>query len=124
MVTLVSSRGGKYVLTHCLYVYVTNSNTAGSKIAKSIITRLTNRSNLGGTRLLRGYPEVEKQSKSKATTHSPKQSGAQQQERGMKPDEKLANDMTMAEQEMEDYDNEDSEEEVRSIDHLVFVIHG
>ncbi|KAJ8652448.1 hypothetical protein O0I10_011915 [Lichtheimia ornata] len=100
-------------------------NTAGSKIAKSIITRLTNRSNLGGTRLLRGYPEVEKQSKSKATTHSPKQPGAAaQQERGMKPDEKLANDMTMAEQEMEDYDNEDSEEEVRSIDHLVFVIHG
>lgn len=113
------------VCAHCLHVYVTNSNTAGSKIAKSIITRLTNRSNLGGTRLLRGYPEVEKQSKSKATTHSPKQPGAAaQQERGMKPDEKLANDMTMAEQEMEDYDNEDSEEEVRSIDHLVFVIHG
>lgn len=63
---------------------------------------------------------MEKQSKSK-TAHSPKQPG---QERAMKPEEKMADDMTMAEQQKEDYDNEDSEEEVRSIDHLVFVIHG
>ena len=96
------------------------SNTAGSKIAKSIITRLTNRSNLGGTRLLRGYPEVEKQSKTK-TASSPK---AVEHERSIKEDEQSEEQLAATLEEMEGYDNEDSEEEVRSTDHLIFVIHG
>ncbi|KAI8140561.1 DDHD domain-containing protein [Fennellomyces sp. T-0311] len=95
-------------------------NTAGSKIAKSIITRLTNRSNLGGTRLLRGYPEVEKQSKTK-TASSPK---TVEQEKAVKEDERNVEDITATQEEMEGYDNENSEEEVRPIDHLIFVIHG
>ncbi|KAI7847447.1 DDHD domain-containing protein [Circinella umbellata] len=102
-------------------------NTAGSKIAKSIITRLTNRSNLGGTRLLRGYPEVEKQNKSK-TANSPK-TMEQEKESENKDDNNNISiergiEITNAQEEIEGYDNEDSEEEVRSIDHLVFVIHG
>ncbi|KAI9498558.1 DDHD domain-containing protein [Zychaea mexicana] len=95
-------------------------NTAGSKIAKSIITRLTNRSNLGGTRLLRGYPEVEKQSKPK-TANSPK---TMEQEKAGKENERSIDDITMAQEQVEGYDNEDSEEEMRPIDHLIFVIHG
>ncbi|KAI9250566.1 DDHD domain-containing protein [Phascolomyces articulosus] len=98
-------------------------NTAGSKIAKSIITRLTNRSNLGGTRLLRGYPEVEKQTKAK-TASSPK---TVEQEKAVKEnttEERGIEEMTTVQEEIEGYENEDSEEEVRPIDHLVFVIHG
>ncbi|KAI8080257.1 uncharacterized protein B0P05DRAFT_579157 [Gilbertella persicaria] len=86
------------------------SNSASSKFAKSIITRLTNKQNLGGTRLVRGYAAVEemtKKSKPKPTVPTTE-------------DEK--SDTSEDEQVMEDYDN--SEEEVRKIDHLMFVIHG
>lgn len=112
------SREKRY--TCLLNSHTTESNTTGSKIAKSIITRLTNRSNLGGTRLLRGYPEVEKQNKTKTST-TPK---ALDQERKLEQSPKGTDDALAAQQEMDDYDNEDSEEEVRKVDHLVFVIHG
>lgn len=100
------------------------SNTTGSKIAKTIITRLTNRSNLGGTRLLRGYPEVEKQSKTKSSS-TPKTTESDKKNDDVDvADTRNVDSETMAQQETEDYENEQSEEEVRKIDHLVFVIHG
>ena len=73
---------------------------------------------------------MEKQNKSK-TANSPKtmeqeklaneakEEGGDSKERGIE-EEKL----TAVQEQIEGYDNEDSEEEVRPIDHLVFVIHG
>ncbi|KAG0186029.1 hypothetical protein DFQ28_008421 [Apophysomyces sp. BC1034] len=105
------------------------SNSASSKIAKSIITRLTNKNNLGGTRLVRGYPEVEnQQSKSKPTVSSgsPKMAESEKKQT-VEKDGDMDNtevEEDIAQLEAEDYDNRESEEEVRKIDHLVFVIHG
>ncbi|KAF7727293.1 hypothetical protein EC973_007809 [Apophysomyces ossiformis] len=116
------------------YIVYTGPNTAwllsaSSKIAKSIITRLTNKNNLGGTRLIRGYPEVEKQqtkSKPTASTGSPKMVDSEKRQ-NMEKESDIDNvevEETQSEIEIEDYDDGASEEEVRRIDHLVFVIHG
>ncbi|KAL0146365.1 DDHD domain-containing protein [Mucor lusitanicus] len=111
------------------------SNSTSSKFAKSIITRLTNKQNLGGTRLIRGYPAVEemtKKSKTSSTTSSKSAAptavdedkaavdSSSDEELNVKEEEK----QQMEANEAEDYDNENSEEEVRKIDHLMFVIHG
>lgn len=109
---------------------VINRNSASSKFAKSIITRLTNKQNLGGTRLVRGYPEVEELTKKSKV--APKKvpvedadgltssSSSSDEETILKEEEK----QQLETSEIEDYDNENSEEEVRKIDHLMFVIHG
>ncbi|KAI9317101.1 hypothetical protein BX666DRAFT_144736 [Dichotomocladium elegans] len=115
---------GPYLSQYIVYTGANNAwllyNTTGGKIAKSIITRLTNRSNLGGTRLLRGYPAVEKQAKAKTTLTSASKNA--DTERSVKTDEK--GEPPVEEQEPQDYEGEDSEGEVRSIDHLIFVVHG
>lgn len=108
-------------------------NSTSSKFAKSIITRLTNKQNLGGTRLIRGYPAVEemtKKSKTSSTASSKsaaptavdedKVDSSSDEELNVKEEER----QQMEANEAEDYDNENSEEEVRKIDHLMFVIHG
>lgn len=120
----------------------TNRNSTSSKFAKSIITRLTNKQNLGGTRLVRGYPEVEELTKkSKAPSNTAKKAAAGvavETEEKSSPDTSAANSsdeestngikveerQQMEQNETEDYDNENSEEPVRKIDHLMFVIHG
>ncbi|KAI9271054.1 DDHD domain-containing protein [Helicostylum pulchrum] len=107
------------------------SNSASSKFAKSIITRLTNKTNLGGTRLVRGYPEVEELTKKSKVAPKKVQvedadgltsssSSSSDEETVLKEEEK----QQLETNEIEDYDNENSEEEVRKIDHLMFVIHG
>ncbi|KAG0175291.1 hypothetical protein DFQ28_008238, partial [Apophysomyces sp. BC1034] len=99
-------------------------NTASSKIAKTIITRLTNKQNLGGTRLIRGYPEVEKETKPKPTPASSPSDKTDIEMEHIGENSEQTKEEVMASQEEEDYQNENSEEEVRKIDHLVFVIHG
>ncbi|KAL9537711.1 hypothetical protein MBANPS3_011533 [Mucor bainieri] len=110
------------------------SNSTSSKFAKSIITRLTNKQNLGGTRLIRGYPAVEEMTKKSKTSSKSTTAAAapiavdedkvadtsSDDELNVKEEEK----QQMEANEAEDYDNENSEEEVRKIDHLMFVIHG
>jgi hypothetical protein len=113
--------------TNLTYIY---RNTTSSKFAKSIITRLTNKQNLGGTRLIRGYPAVEELTKksktaTKSTTAPPtveetSDGNLSSDEEAVKEEER----QQMESNEAEDYDNENSEEEVRKIDHLMFVIHG
>lgn len=94
---------------------------------------MTNKQNLGGTRLVRGYPEVEELTKkskttTKSTTAMPSNtattvediSDASSDEEPLKEEDRRQ----LESNEAEDYDNENSEEEVRKIDHLMFVIHG
>ncbi|KAG2175583.1 hypothetical protein INT43_001230 [Umbelopsis isabellina] len=117
------------------------SNTASGKITKKIFTRLTNSQNLGGTRLLRGFSEVSKQSTSafSRVTGSPalgptkpvdesKKAAAVPEDKDDK-ETKEQEDVEMEEakqskREAQDYENEDSADEPRKLDHLVFVIHG
>lgn len=104
---------------------------------------------MGGIKLLRGYNEVENETAQKEqerrkdktaekdTNNSPHLDSKQQDEnprlsadsgdlsRNISPQKKKELDeKEMIKQRAEDYDNEDSEEDVRSIDQLVFVIHG
>lgn len=73
---------------------------------------------------MRGYPEVEKQSKTKSSS-TPKTTESDKKNDDVDvADTRNVDSETMAQQETEDYENEQSEEEVRKIDHLVFVIHG
>ncbi|CEG81334.1 hypothetical protein RMATCC62417_15549 [Rhizopus microsporus] len=110
---------GPYLGQHIVYTGKNQawlfSNSTSSKFAKSIITRLTNKQNLGGTRLIRGYPEVEEITKKSKSTAK----------QVTEDNKELDNEEEQQElQEAEDYANEDSEGEVRNIDHLMFVIHG
>ena len=97
-------------------------NSTSSKLAKSIITRLTNKQNLGGIRLIRGYHSVdqqlhgvgkEKMSKSQPTDNSESQ------------DDAIDLDTSTSESDNEDEldDGTDSSGD-RRIDHLVFVVPG
>ncbi|KAI9028837.1 DDHD domain-containing protein [Phycomyces nitens] len=141
------------------YIVYTGPNTAwllydttGGKIAKTIITRLTNNQNLGGTRLLRGYPEVEKQSQSTPTHSAPiphkddttsltdlEESRSRAVKDRLEKDNSLRSrdipskdgkckEKNAAKEDMHreanDYSNEANEEEPRQIDHLIFVVHG
>ncbi|ORY96815.1 DDHD domain-domain-containing protein [Syncephalastrum racemosum] len=86
------------------------SNSTSSKLAKTIITRLTNKQNLGGTRLIRGYAEVQKQlTRSPSSTPVPPHGDASSSE---SEEEELVQD-TM-----------ESTDFVRKIDHLVLVVPG
>jgi hypothetical protein len=138
------------------------SDTTGAKIAKSFFTKISNNQNLGGTKMLRGYHEVERETKKKDEAEEAKKKAAAQQAK-LKDDEgqtalnqkihqeleddkprlstdsgdlskksrsispqkkKELEEKEMTKHQAEDYDNEDSEEEVRNIDQVVFVIHG
>ncbi|RUP23231.1 LOW QUALITY PROTEIN: hypothetical protein BC936DRAFT_139035, partial [Jimgerdemannia flammicorona] len=137
---------GRYLEQYVIYTGATTawllSDSLSSKVTKHIFTRLTNNSNLGGTRLLRGYPEVEKSvapattspfSKSKQPTvdEAIKQQKGEKGEKGDAEDivanvvgDKEDDETTQTRRELEDYANEESEENERKVDHLVFVIHG
>ncbi|KAI8093670.1 DDHD domain-containing protein [Halteromyces radiatus] len=116
------------------YVVYTGENTAwllydttGSKIAKSIITKLTNAQNLGGTRLLRGYTQVKASESKKSTTATTTTKIKDEQKdqdatKNLSPEE--ATDREMTQQHTDDYENEKSEGELRQIDHVIFAIHG
>jgi hypothetical protein len=113
-------------------------NTPSGKITKRIYTRLTNNQNLGGTRLLRGYSEVSKQSInpfSRTVTSSPSLGPAKTLDEVKKPqtaegkeikveEEIEAEEEKQTKREVQDYENEESGDEPRKIDHLVLVIHG
>ncbi|CAO3702023.1 unnamed protein product [Rhizopus stolonifer] len=111
---------GPYLGQHIVYTGKNQawlfSNSTSSKFAKSIITRLTNKQNLGGTRVVRGYPEVEEMTKKSKTTKQTTEDKESDTEEEQQQQQEL--------QEAEDYLNQDSEEEVRKIDHVMFVIHG
>ncbi|KAI8985203.1 DDHD domain-containing protein [Pilobolus umbonatus] len=118
---------GPYLGQYIVYANKTNawllSNTTSSKFAKSIITRLTNKHNLGGIRLVRGYPEVEELTKKSKNT--PKVVDEDKKEENQEEDVQTEEEKhTMEQIEAHDYENEESEGEVRKIDHLMFVIHG
>lgn len=126
------------------------------------MTKITNNQNLGGTKLIRGYQEVENE-KRKKTEAEAKKAEAQKETtqpskdqkdtpkdavvekdathenprvsidggdlsrkiKDMAPHKKKElDDIQMTKQQAEDYDNEESEEEIRSIDQIIFVIHG
>ncbi|CAO3635059.1 unnamed protein product [Mucor hiemalis] len=151
------------------YVIYTNDTQAwllfdspGAKIAKTFLTKLTNNQNLGGSKLIRGYQEVEKEAKkkkeadakreadnkkeeNKETVQSPKKfeeavnkvlkeqtprvsidtGDLSRKSRDISPQKKKEmDDIEMTKQQAEDYDNEESEEEIRDIDQVIFVIHG
>lgn len=118
---------------HVFTLWLSSSDTASSKIAKSIITKLTNAQNLGGTRLLRGYFEVEKQQgekqPKKATAGSKSTEGDHHHHhhhRGREVDlaDQEGTDEEITQQYTDDYENEKSEGENRKIDHVIFAVHG
>lgn len=126
------------------------------------MTKLTNNQNLGGTKLLRGYHEVENEKRKKTEAEAKKVEiqkdtiqPSKSQESIVKDDlvddalaqetprisldggdlakklkelaphkKKELDDIEMTKQQEEDYDNEESEEEIRSIDQIIFIIHG
>lgn len=137
------------------------SDTPSAKIAKTILTKITNNQNLGGIKLIRGYQEIENEKRKKNEAEakkvetqdnvqpSKKQEDAEKdpvidgitsQEnprisldsgdlsrkiKDMVPQKKKElDDIQMTKQQAEDYDNEESEEDIRGIDQVIFVIHG
>ncbi|KAI7864599.1 DDHD domain-containing protein [Spinellus fusiger] len=118
-------------------------DTTSGRLAKSIITTLTNHHNLGGTRLLRGYAEVEKQNIKPAapttptapeappTPPTPTEKNGNRDVRNKEsetstPQEKTSRPLPLrhASSQFLFHDQDDSKEHVRTIDHLVFVVHG
>ncbi|KAI9313781.1 DDHD domain-containing protein [Dichotomocladium elegans] len=100
------------------------SNSTSSKLAKSIITRLTNKQNLGGTRLVRGYQATVDRhlrgSKSSPTLSSLRKADREQD---TSVDDAICLDEQMTEQShVEIQGSED--EGIRPIDHIVFVVPG
>lgn len=117
--------------TYAHYIYPLLSDTTSAKITKSFLTKLTNNQNLGGTRLIRGYQQVQQNEKNKATTTTqpPKKLPPQENERASIDSVDLTQTIKEREEEItehqeKDYDNEESEEINRDINQLVFVIHG
>jgi hypothetical protein len=107
------------------------------------LEKLTNNQNLGGTKLIRGYQEVEKETKTKKEAElkakEKKEEVSDQDDNEprisldtgdlsrkiVSPEKKKEMDeIELTKQQAEDYDNEESEEEVRNIDQVIFVIHG
>ncbi|KAG1083592.1 hypothetical protein G6F42_022155 [Rhizopus arrhizus] len=134
-----------------MYLHKLNihSDTAPAKIAKSFLEKLTNNQNLGGVKLLRGYNEVEKETAKKEQEVKKDAKASDEADanrklhldleddkprlstdsgdlsRSISPQKKKElEEKEMIQQRAEDYDNEDSEEDVRNIDQIVFVIHG
>ncbi|KAL7330958.1 hypothetical protein PS15p_203222 [Mucor circinelloides] len=144
---------GPYLGQYVIYSSPTQAwllyDTAPAKIAKSFLEKLTNNQNLGGVKLLRGYNEVEKETAKKEQevkkdAKAPDEVDVNRKlhldleddkprlstdsgdlSRGISPQKKKElEEKEMIQQRAEDYDNEDSEEDVRNIDQIVFVIHG
>lgn len=111
-----------------------------SKLTRTLMTKLTNGENLGGTKLLRGYPEVLR------TTSKAKKAVDQKKKVASKPDldikekpvdvsatERMTKDVEpetlrklQEREQVEDYVDDDDPlgSPDRKLDHLVFVIHG
>ncbi|KAI9499448.1 DDHD domain-containing protein [Zychaea mexicana] len=107
------------------------SNSTSSKLAKSIITRLTNKQNLGGTRLVRGYRAVDEQlrgikkGKPTATATATKTQAATENDSEAQ-DDAIYLDTSTSESDNEEElkATEDDGDGERRIDHLVFVVPG
>ncbi|KAF9427137.1 hypothetical protein BGZ94_005409 [Podila epigama] len=137
---------GKYISQ---YVVFTGSSSAWllsddltSKVAKTIFTKVTWNSNLGGARLIRGYDEVDM-----FTSKKDSEEAVQKKKDGPEPKKKETSEMQKKREvaqslkektkrlteeekdsiqeahELDDYSNEEENEE-RTIDHLILVIHG
>lgn len=91
---------------------------------------------MGGTRLIRGYKEVKKETeKKKPTTPPPATTTTTKQDERVSMEsmdltqphqtrEPHSREAEITEHQENDYDNEESEEVNREINQLVFVIHG
>ncbi|KAG0214933.1 hypothetical protein BGX28_001139 [Mortierella sp. GBA30] len=137
---------GKYISQYVVFTDAHHawllSDDLTSKVAKTIFTKVTWNANLGGTRLIRGYDEVENfvskkaseeaaqkkkdgtDTKKKETSEMQKKREAaqslRQRSKRLTEEEK---DTIQESHEIDDYSNEEENEE-RTIDHLVLVIHG
>ncbi|KAG0347969.1 hypothetical protein BG004_006447 [Podila humilis] len=137
---------GKYISQYVVFTGASSawllSDDLTSKVAKSIFTKVTWNANLGGARLIRGYDEVEMfvskkaseeaalkkkdgtEPKKKETSEIQKKrevaQSLKQKTKRLTEEEK---DTIQEAHEMNDYSNEEENEE-RTIDHLVLVIHG
>ncbi|KAJ8653831.1 hypothetical protein O0I10_010512 [Lichtheimia ornata] len=102
------------------------SNSTSSKLAKSIITRLTNKQNLGGTRLVRGYQETTDRqlrgSKSSPSLSTLRKAAEEQEGQSVHDDDAICIEAPGADDTIKVGDEDG--EEPRQIDHLVFVIPG
>ncbi|CAG8469696.1 1840_t:CDS:10 [Acaulospora colombiana] len=123
---------GKYLSQ---YVTYTNQTTAWlltddvtGRFTKTLFSTLTNNVNLGGIRLVRGYNEVKKY-----TSQNQKDGGEKKKKEELdieirsvaaSDDQVKERDIKQEFIESQDYENEESEEEERAIDHLILVIHG
>lgn len=127
MVTIVKYHTRQWVNGTKFADIIYNRDTATSRITKSIFMTLTNNQNLGGTRLIRGYPEVQQGETVGATIKFRQQSMSENNEvkQPANPDisDPEIKDSERRRQEIEDYENERSES-TREIDHLIICIHG
>ncbi|KAG0362160.1 hypothetical protein BG005_006504 [Podila minutissima] len=138
---------GKYISQYVVFTGASNawllSDDLTSKVAKSIFTKVTWNANLGGARLIRGYDEVEMFVSKKASeeaalkkkdgTEPPKKKETSETQKKREVAQSLKNknkrlteeekDTIQEAHEIDDYSNEEENEE-RTIDHLVLVIHG
>ncbi|KAG0262324.1 hypothetical protein BG011_000077 [Mortierella polycephala] len=112
-----------------------------SKVAKSIFTKVTGNANLGGARLIRGYGEVEKFVSKKASEEAAQKKDGTDTKKKETPEmqkkcetaqslkhksKRLTEeekDTIQESHELDDYSNEEENEE-RTIDHLILVVHG
>ncbi|KAG1466118.1 hypothetical protein G6F56_004752 [Rhizopus delemar] len=128
---------GPYLGQYVVYTGLTHAwlldDTPGANIAKNFLEVLTNHQILGGKRLIRGYREVNKEKKQADKKNEVKEKDGNKEESSLQEEfetvknpqkRRELNDKQMIEQEAEDYENEESEEDVRCVDHIVFVIHG
>ncbi|KAF9918669.1 hypothetical protein BX616_006915 [Lobosporangium transversale] len=137
---------GKYISQYVVFsdahhAYLL-SDDLRSKVAKTIFTKVSLQTTLGGTHLIRGYDEVENfiskkasedasQKKKEGTEPKRKETSEVQKKRevAQKLKEKTKRlteeekDSIQESHEIDDYSNEE-DAEVRTIDHLVLVIHG
>jgi len=121
---------------------IVHSDDLTSKVAKSIFTKVTWNANLGGARLIRGWGEVENfvskkaseeaaQKKKDGSDTKKKETSEMQKKREVAQSLKQKTkrlteeekDTIQESHEMDDYSNEEENEE-RTIDHLVLVVHG
>ncbi|KAG0236411.1 hypothetical protein BGW42_003569 [Actinomortierella wolfii] len=129
---------GKYISQYVVFTDAHHawllSNDLTSKVAKSIFTKVTMNSNLGGVRLIRGWDEVEKfQSKKAEEGTDGKRKEMSELQKKRETAQSLKNktkklteeekDSIQESHEIDDYANE-KESSDRQINHLVLVIHG
>ena len=119
-----------------------NSNDTASKLAKTLFSKVSLNTTLGGARLIRGWEEVESFVSNKATEDAAqkKKEGTETKKKELSEVQKKREaiqslkqkskrlteeekDTIQESHELDDYSNEEENEE-RTIDHLVLVIHG